>query len=346
MPARTITISADLAGQTLAAALRRLVPELSWSAAKRLIVTRRVLVNGTLCLNDARRLGDGDVLTIHEQSLAPVKREHDIRILHIDPDLIVIDKPAGVVTLRRDEESGFSDERKELQPTLDELIPILVPGAKRHAKKGRQRRTIRKEVPIYAVHRLDRDTSGLMIFALSVRARDALIRMFSRHQVRRTYIAVVRGRIDAPRTIESWLVRDRGDGLRGSSPRGKDDPDTKPAITHIRPIEHIRDQYTMIECALETGRTHQIRIHLAEIGHMLCGEKLYTRPRAGAEPIIDESAAPRQALHSASLRFTHPISGKELSFDSPLPKDVSEWLSRLRELTHDGGSEAPRQNDE
>jgi 23S rRNA pseudouridine1911/1915/1917 synthase len=324
---RTFPIPPDLLNCTLAAALRRLVPELSWAQAKRLITTRRVEVNATLCLNDARRLNPGDVLTIHENSLRPVPKAENVRILHVDPDIIVIDKPAGIVSLRRDEESEFTDERKELHPTLDELVQQMLPG---YRPADARRRKGARGASIYPVHRLDRDTSGLMLFALSTRARDVLIRMFTAHEVRRTYWAVVLGRIDSPRAIESTLTRDRGDGLRGSLAPGQSDPEAKPAITRIRPVEHIGDMYTLIECELETGRTHQIRIHLAEMGHMLAGEKLYTRPSAAVPAVIDRSDAPRQALHSARLRLTHPITGKALAFDSPPPRDLATWLAQVR----------------
>src|SRR5688572_15097521 len=198
---RTFTISNDLADQTLAAALRKLAAPLSWAEAKRLITTRRVDVNDTLTLNDARRIAAGDVVTIHDHPKNPVPRENDIRLLHIDPHLVVLDKPAGMITLRRDEEQGFSEQRKELQPSLDELVPKLLPGPRN-----------RKPPALYAVHRLDRDTSGLMLFALTPRARDALIALFAKHHVNRTYLAVLHGLLPSPRTIDTTLVRDRGDG--------------------------------------------------------------------------------------------------------------------------------------
>ena len=330
MPEQTFVIDVELAGQTLATALRALRAGVSWSQIKRLITSRRVEVNRTLCLNDARRLSAGDVVVVREQPGAPVPGAEDVRILHIDPDLIVIDKPAGIVSLRRDEEAEFSKLRKSLQPTLDELVVQLLPGWRRVNRGNRRPRKGAGPV-VYPVHRLDRDTSGLMLFALSVRARDALIGMFSRHQVHRSYIAVVLGRVEEPREVRTLLVRDRGDGLRGSLPPGSDDARAKPAVTRVRPIEHIGDAYTVVECELETGRTHQVRIHLAEIGHMLCGEKLYTRPAADAPGLNDSSGAPRQALHSASLRFEHPISRRPLEFKSPLSNDLSRWLERLRQ---------------
>ena len=139
------------------------------------------------------------------------------------------------------------------------------------------------------------------------------------------------GNLSAPKTITSHLIRDRGDGLRGSSPLGADAPDAQIAITHVRPVEHIGDRYTVVECRLETGRTHQIRIHLAEAGHMLCGEKLYLRPTATAAPIPDPSNAPRQALHSKDLRLKHPLTGQDLHFESPLAPDLARWLEKLRQ---------------
>jgi 23S rRNA pseudouridine1911/1915/1917 synthase len=318
----------ELAGETLSAALRRLDSSLSWSAAKRLVTGRRVLVNDALSTNDARRVGAGDRVTIlDEPREAGVHRA--VRLLHIDPDVVVVEKPAGVLSLRPDEERGFSEEKKALQPTLDELVQRLLPGSAPPARKPRRNQAAPKLAPIYVVHRLDRDTSGLMLFALSVRAREAFIDLFTRHAINRTYRAVCLGRLDAPRTFETHIVRDRGDGLRGSV-TGTPPADAKRAVTHVTPLEHLGDRYTILECRLETGRTHQIRIHLAEAGHMMCGEKLYTRPAAAAPQVPDPSGAPRQALHSTTLSFTHPITKRELSFDSPWPKDLSAWLERVR----------------
>ena len=125
-----------------------------------------------------------------------------------------------------------------------------------------------------------------MVFARTPAAEQRLIRMFARHDVQRAYVAVAHGHVEA-QTIETWLVRDRGDGLRGSSPLGESGEGAQRAITHLRPMEHLAD-YTIVECRLETGRTHQIRIHLAELGHMLCGEKTYTHP-LGGQAIEDTS---------------------------------------------------------
>jgi len=336
---QTFTIPPALSNQTLAAALRTLLPNLSWSHAKRLITSRRIQVNGVLTLNDARRLSVGEAITILPESAQPVPTEHSVRLLHMDADLLVLDKPAGVITLRRDEEFRFSQDRKDLQPSLDELVQRMLPTAAAsnaraaHARPRRaSSRARRKDIPLYAVHRLDRDTSGLMLFALTPRARNALIDLFSRHAVERSYVAVARGAIPAAMTLDTHFVRDRGDGLRGSVALPRDD--SKRAVTQFTPLEHFADAagnaYTLLHCRLETGRTHQIRIHLAEIGHPLCGEKLYRLPRPGAPEEPDPSAAPRQALHTATHRLTHPFTRQPLEFTSPLPPDLSSWLEKLR----------------
>ncbi len=204
-------------------------------------------------------------------------------------------------------------------------------------KNAPRRRPMRRTQRIQGVHRLDRDTSGLMLFALTPGSRDALIALFARHAIQRTYWSVVHGHIYAPMCLRSSMIRDRGDGLRGSVNNGLDAADlvgAKPAVTHVKPLEQFQSvaghPYSIVQCRLETGRTHQIRIHLAEAGHMVCGERQYLRAHVGAERVIDQSDAPRQALHSSDLRFTHPGTGRALEFSSPPPADLRRWIERLR----------------
>ena len=337
--ARTFHIRPVLDGQTLASALKRLLAQQSWSDIKRLISKCHVQVNGNLSLDEGRRLKAGDVLKVFELPRAAPPGEADVRVRYADDYLVVVEKPAGVTTLRHAEERDWQNRRKDRMPTLEEMLQRIMarrpapptataPRAGKHPLA--RRRSARRAQPVHVrpVHRLDRDTSGLMLFALSPQAEQALVRMFKAHEIDRAYLSVVHGH-PQPQTIETYLVRDRGDGLRGSTPRGRDDPDAQRAVTHVKPLERIGD-YSLIECRLETGRTHQIRIHLAEIGHMLCGERTYTRPLPGAPPVHDASGAPRQALHSAELAFTHPLTGKRMHFHSPLPPDLAQWLDRLR----------------
>jgi 23S rRNA pseudouridine1911/1915/1917 synthase len=174
------------------------------------------------------------------------------------------------------------------------------------------------------VHRLDKETSGLVVFARTKEAERSLGKQFRAHTIERHYLAVVRGKAK-PGRIESTLVPDRGDGRRGS---GNAPGQGKRALTNVRVVEEL-GEYTLVECRLETGRTHQVRIHLGESGTPICGERVYDRPLHG-KPLPDRSQAPRLALHAASLGFQHPATGKWMTWQSPLPKDLKIWLGRLR----------------
>ncbi len=341
-------ITAELTGKSLSQALKRLLPDRSWNEVKRLIASRHVQINGNLCLDETRKLTNKDVVKVWEHPLAKPADERDVRIVYVDEHLVVVEKPAGVTTLRHAEERSWPARRKQLQPTLDELLPRVLarhlgwrvdtnPKRQRGrslppARRGRPRETAPRLPRIRAVHRLDRDTSGLMVFARTPDAEQSLIRLFSKHKIDRAYLAVVHGH-PPEQTIDTLLVRDRGDGLRGSERRGLAPPsdDAQRAVTHIRPLEQI-GPYSIIECRLETGRTHQIRIHLSEIGHMLCGEKTYTHP-LGGRPQADDSRAPRHALHAFELGLVHPITGQTLLFKSRWPKELAAWLVRLRQYT-------------
>lgn len=306
--------------QTIAAALRQWMPGQSWGEAKKLLQSRRVLVNGNLCVDAGRRLKLTDVVKVLPHPTAPPPKQEDVRIRFLDSQVVVVEKPAGMTSTRHSEERFWPARRKQLQPTLDELLPVII--AKKHAGK---RPTKGVPPPVRAVHRLDRETSGLMVFARTTTAERHLTQQFRQHTTQRRYLAIVQGAIEKEETIESRLIRDRGDGRRGST---TDSNLGKHATTHIRPLERL-GPYTLIECRLETGRTHQIRIHLAERGHPLCGERVYNQPLFD-KPIPDESGAPRVALHAAELGFEHPASGQRMQFEMPLPDDLQQFLRRLR----------------
>jgi len=322
-----------MAGSKLIAALRRWRPGASWSQVKRWIQNRHVQINGNLCTDETRPLKAGDVVKVWKEPRAAPARADDVRIQYLDAHLVVVEKPAGVTALRHSEEQHWPERRRQFQPTLDELVRQIL--ARKAKSRGRPAHGRRPEPPsIRAVHRLDRDTSGLMVFARTAEAERRLVQMFRKHDLRRVYLAIVHGHVEA-RTIESHLVRDRGDGLRGSTAQGGEG---QRAVTHLRPLEYLPG-YTLVECTLETGRTHQIRIHLAEAGHMVCGEKVYVR-RLHGRPVTDRSGAARQALHAAALDFVHPITGQRLEFEMPLPDDMSRLLERLRH-PHDLGGADP-----
>lgn len=316
-------VSDELAGRTLGTVLRAWRSGSTWSQVRRLIANRHVEVNRNLCLDEGRRLQAGEVVTLWREPRAPLPERRDVRIRYRDAHVVVLEKPAGVITLRKEGEQHWSRRRRLLQPTLDELLSeVLAGNFHSRAAKGTGRRP-RPPIP-RPVHRLDRDTSGLMLFALTTDAQSRLQRMFRDHDMERVYLAVVQGHMEA-RTFESFLADDRGDGLRGSTTRSDLG---KRAVTHVRPMEYLLG-HTLVECRLETGRTHQIRIHLAEAGHMVCGEKLYCR-RPDGKIAEDTSGAPRQMLHAAEIGFHHPITGEPLHFHMAIPPDMAQVIDRLR----------------
>ncbi len=314
-------IAPEQSGLALLAALRQFLPGQPWSAVRRLVENRHVQINGNPCVDEGRKLSEGDVVKVWDEPRVAPPTEEAVKILYQDAHLIVVDKPAGITTERHAEERHWPARRKQRQPTIDEIVARIL-----HRRQNRKRHGGKPARPprVRLVHRLDRDTSGVMVLALSAEAERLLVRMFGKHAIHRAYHAIAQGRVEE-QTIESHLVRDRGDRRRGST--------TLPgvgqrAVTHVRPLE-ILDGYTLVECRLETGRTHQIRIHLAEAGHPLCGEKVYSQPLF-KKRVVDRSGAQRQALHAAELGFKHPITGEEMMFTTPLPADMGRLLVKLR----------------
>jgi 23S rRNA pseudouridine1911/1915/1917 synthase len=309
-------VEEDQAGKTLAALLRHWLPGQSWSQVRKLIAARRVKLNGELWLDDARRLKTGDSVEILSKPIPAPKLIDQIVLRHIDEHLVVVEKPAGISTVRHPAERDWLEERRLLTLTLDDLVMRQI-GMRLPKKKHEPRPRLR------VVQRLDKETSGLVVFARTVEAERGLGRQLQRHEVTRRYLALVPGRI-GKQTIRSTLVRDRGDSRRGSTTTGAG----KQAITHID-VEEKLPGYVLLSCRLETGRTHQIRIHLAELGHPVCGEKVYNR-KLGGEPMPDTSGVPRLFLHAVELGFVHPVTQEPLHWEMPLPADLRAVLERLR----------------
>jgi 23S rRNA pseudouridine1911/1915/1917 synthase len=313
---QTFDVPPEQIGVTLAAFLRAQLPDRSWSQIRRMIETRRVSIGGEVCLDPARRLRAGSVVEVTTRpALKP--RQHDtIKLRYLDAHLVVVEKPAGLCTVRHPLERDWPKRRKELSPTLEDIVPKLIAR-----EAGWPLATLLPRLRI--VQRLDKETSGLVVFARTVPAERGLGKQFHAHTVTRRYLAVVPGYVP-PQRIATRLVRDRADGRRGSTTLpgvGKE------AITHVEVMERLRG-YTLLSCQLETGRTHQIRIHLAELGHPICGDKVYNhRPDGTVE--ADASGAPRLALHAAELGFDHPITGVPLHWTMPLPDDLQALLRRL-----------------
>jgi 23S rRNA pseudouridine1911/1915/1917 synthase len=226
--------------------------------------------------------------------------------------VIVVEKPAGLTTVRHADEVQTLGKRakKFLPPTLVDLLPGVLSSAG-HRNKGRVR----------AVHRIDKETSGLVVLARTAEAESHLGKQFRAHTIGRRYLALVRGKAKDAR-IESQFVADRGDGRRGSGADGQE------AVTNVRVIESL-GSFTLVECELETGRTHQVRVHLGEAGTPLCGERVYDRPLHG-KPLPDASGAKRPMLHAAHLAFEHPGTGERMEWTAKMPKDMSELLKHIK----------------
>jgi 23S rRNA pseudouridine1911/1915/1917 synthase len=280
--------------------LRELLPGRSWNELRRLARTGKVFIDGAPLLDPARLVPAGAEIELRQNAPRATRTPALPKraILYLDAQLVVVEKPPGISTVPYDEhEHG----------TLDQLVMETI------SERGRR-------APLGIVHRIDKETSGVVVFARTVAAKLALKNQFRFHSVGRRYVAIAHGQVPSI-TIASRLVKDRGDGRRGST-----DSESlgREAITHVQRLEALRGA-TLVECRLETGRTHQIRIHLAERGNPLVGERVYSKHYRG-----ELIAAPRLMLHARELSFDHPTSGERLSFEQPLPQDMQAVLASLR----------------
>jgi 23S rRNA pseudouridine1911/1915/1917 synthase len=315
------TVIVDRPDLVLARVVRDASTELlSWNKARDLCRSGRVRVNGQVVLDPAARIASGDEVTFDRT--APKLRKGALEagaLVHVDADVVVVNKPAGLMSV------PFEHGDK------DTLIDIT------RAALRRSQRGYDPELGI--VHRIDIDTTGLLVFTRNLAAKKHLSAQFRVHSVHRRYLAIAHGHV-VGRTFDSTLIRDRGDGLRGSlghfrAARGKPPDDAQHAVTHVQLLERLSQPdpstlASLVECMLETGRQHQIRIHLSEAHNPLVGERVYIRDYRG--PRIE---APRPMLHAAELGFEHPRTGKEMRFKLDPPEDFQNVLSRLR-----GGEQA------
>lgn len=271
-----------------------------------------MLVDGAAGIDPARRMNAGERVEL--RLAGPARREPGLTdlVVHLDAEVVVVRKPAGILTV--------PFERND----RDTLLALARVAVRRiEAGKGKE-----GSPTLRAVQRLDKETSGLVVFARTIPAQRHLQRQLAAHTVTRRYLAIVHGAA-ADAVHETLLVPDRGDGLRGSwgvfrPARGEPPTEAREAVTRVRVRERLPGA-TLVACELETGRQHQIRIHLAEAGHPLVGETVYVRDwRAPLLP------APRPMLHAAVLGFAHPRTQKTLRFEEPPPADFTVVLAGLR----------------
>lgn len=289
---------------------------LSRERVKTLIAEGRVLLDGTAASSPSAKVAAETAFTIELPALAAASaRPQDIPLVVVfeDEHLIVIDKPAGLV----------------VHPAAGNPDGTLVNALLHHCRG--QLSGINGIARPGIVHRIDKDTSGLIVAAKSDAAHEGLARQFADHSITRAYLAVVNGVPVPPSgTVNARIGRSDANRkkmavLPDSSTRGKH------AVTHYRMLEAFAGA-VLVECRLETGRTHQVRVHMASIGHALLGDPLYGRTNPRIRPILSHSGFARQALHAAELGFAHPISGETHEFRSEMPADMREILEKIADL--------------
>lgn len=286
--------------------------EVSWGKARDWIATGKVRVDGRVAMDERMRPKVGATIEVDLRARR-ARVDRDLprdAIVFVDTHLVVVNKPAGISTVPYDDtEEG----------TLDVRVRAYL-----EAQAGARRSG---PAPLGVVHRIDKETTGLVAFTRTWLAKQHVAQQFRAHTVHRLYHAIVHGRLRAA-TYRSHLVENRGDGLRGSAKPGH--KEGRLAVTHVEPIESL-DDATLVACRLETGRTHQIRIHLSEAGHPLVGERVYIRHYKG-----HEIPAPRLMLHAAELGLVHPKTGQEMRWSCQAPRDFEETLARLRPAPTEG----------
>jgi 23S rRNA pseudouridine1911/1915/1917 synthase len=285
-------------------------PELSRRQARAAIERGQVTVDGATVCEPGRRLEPKAEIAWHRQRKALPRRIRDPFVLYHDEHVIVIDKPAGLLSVPTPGADRGGEDTAQAR-----VGALLKRGSGRRPYVGR-------------VHRLDRDTSGALAFALSREARSGLIEAFRRHDIERVYLALASGppraasgTIDAP--IRDVYSRGRRGVARSGEPGS-------PSRTHWRVVELLGGAAALLEARPETGRQHQIRAHLAHAGLPLLGDRVYSAPSSAPPPAPPSVSAPRTMLHAWRLAFNHPLSGLRVATESPLPPDFASLLERLR----------------
>ena len=308
------------AGRRFDQALAEMFPDYSRSRLSGWIKSGAVTLDGAQAPpRQLLRGGEQVCLQVElENEVSSAPEDIALAVVHEDAHLLVLDKPAGLVV-----HPGAGNPAGTLLNALLHHDPRLA------------------ELPRAGiVHRLDKDTSGLMVVARTLPTYTALVDLLSRHEVERQYEAVVLGTMVAGGTVDAPIGRSMGDRLRQAV---RDEEDGKRAVTHYRLRERFR-AHSLLQCQLETGRTHQIRVHLAHIGHPLVGDPLYggglKLPKgASADLVAVLRGFRRQALHAEKLSFIHPVTGEALSFDAERPADQRVLIEALRADLAEHGSD-------
>lgn len=304
---RVLTAPDDIAGERLDAALAKLLPEFSRSRLASWIKDGRVTVDGETASPKTKLWGGEKLLVDAEpdpETVAFQAEDVPLDIVYEDDAILVLNKPAGLVV-----HPGSGNWSGTVLNGLLHRYPEL------------------KAVPRAGiVHRLDKDTSGLMVVARTLSAQNHLVQQLQARTVKRHYLAVAQGLVRADGTVDAPIGRHPRERIKMAvTGTGK------PAVTHYRVLERF-SAHTLVECRLETGRTHQIRVHMAHLGHPLAADPVYGgRPKLFApEIMLALEGFARQALHAKKLALVHPVSGKTMTWRAPLPEDFELLIAALR----------------
>lgn len=305
----SVTIADELAGMRLDRALALSVPTVSRERLKALISSGHVRTGTTLSRDPAMKVAGGAQFDIDIPLPTPMSNEAQdiaLEIIFEDDHLLIVDKPAGLV----------------VHPAAGNLDGTLV-NALLHHCAGRLSGIGGVARP-GIVHRIDKDTSGLLVVAKTDPAHEGLSAQFAKHSIDRRYAAIVAGRPKSEGIVDAPLARSPHDRKKiAIQARGKR------AVTHFTLVEPLRHA-AMVECRLETGRTHQVRVHMASIGHPLLGDPVYGRNRPEHRDVLRQLDFKRQALHAAHLGFIHPVTSVAMAFESKLPHDMQALFTALR----------------
>lgn len=299
----TLTVPKDLAGARLDQALARLLPEHSRARLQTWIEAGRLSVDGRIVIKVKHKVFGGEALVLTPELRAEgrdLPQNIPLDVLFEDDSLLVIDKPAGLVVHPG---NGVPDG------TLLNALLYRYPGAALLPRAG-------------IVHRLDKDTSGLLVVAKTLTAQTDLVRQLQARSVSRQYWALVWGNPGTAGTVDAPIGRHPVQRTRMAVVTSG-----RSARTHYQVLAGL-DGLSLVECRLETGRTHQIRVHMAYLGCPLAGDQTYGPRRPSARPAVAVNF-PRQALHARRLALIHPLTGAEMAWESPLPDDFAGLLAEL-----------------
>jgi 23S rRNA pseudouridine1911/1915/1917 synthase len=319
----TITAVAEAAGMRLDQYLTQAIPDISRSRVQLLIENGQVRVNGKL--EKARlKIEGGEKIEIegtpHPPPLNAFPEDIPLKVLFEDKHLAVIDKPAGMMVHAG---SGATDDARNHGTLVNALL--------HHFGKLSQ---VGGDLRPGIVHRLDKQTSGVIVVAKDDSTHRKLSEMFAERELDKTYLALVHGRVAKDKfTVNLPIGRDLVRRMRMTTRRPADGDGVRNAVSHVTVLERIHSQiygdFTLVQVQIETGRTHQIRVHLQAMGHSVVGDSLYGAPqRVGREPKV--LTLDRNFLHAAKLVFRHPKTGKELTAESPLPAELVSYLEATR----------------